>query len=368
MRSVIVLLLFSASAIAQPDGLTGTVAGHVYCADTQHPARLTHISLVPLPPAVAAPAATPPHVPQHFDGQTRSDGSFLVTHVPPGDYYVSVTYSGYLSPEYQFSAHDLLQPTAEIRKQISESVPVVLVAANRTANVSVSIHRGASISGTLRYEDGSPVPEAGVVALHRDANGKWVKSAPPVSENRLFADGLGTDDLGRFRIPALAPGEYTLEVPTDYVFGLDAVYYGDVFFAKDAKSIKLTDSQEYSDADITIRLSKLHTISGSLVNSTGQPVNSGKVTLYTPDNIAIAGAQVDEDGATFYIDLVPSGAYTLRVAEAKSVKTRVVRDADNPDMIGDIKRTTLATYSDYEMPLEINSDIAGLTVTISDKK
>src|SRR5438067_1137192 len=118
MRSILILLLFPSLALAQQDGVTGTVSGHVYCADTQRPARLAELALVPLPAAVTSPSTNKPSTPQHYKVATRHDGSFLVTHVPPGDYYVSVTYPGYLTPEYRFSAGDLLQPTAEIRKQI----------------------------------------------------------------------------------------------------------------------------------------------------------------------------------------------------------------------------------------------------------
>src|SRR5665213_1145084 len=367
MRSLLILLLFPTLAVAQQDGVTGTVSGHVYCADTQYPARQANVALVPLPPAVASPSTNKPHTPQLYDGLTRSDGSFLVTHVPPGDYYVSITYPGYLTPEYQFSADNLLQPTTDIRKQISQTVPVVTVAVNRTASVSVTIHRGAAISGTLRYEDGSPIPDTEILTLHRNANGTWADSVRSASDNRMFENG-GTDDLGHFRIQGLAPGEYTLKLARPHDVGLMATYYGDVFFEKDAKSIKLTDGQEYSGADITIRLSKLHAISGSLVSSSGQPINSGEVTLYTADNVAIDVASVDGENATFYIDLVPDGAYTLRATEVKNVKTQIVRDTANPNMIGDIKTTTLATYADYQAPLVVTSDISGLTITDPDKR
>lgn len=366
MRSPLILLLFTTLAVAQQIGVTGTVSGQVFCADTEHPARFAHVALVPLPPAFASPSINKPRTPQQYDGDTHSDGSFFVAHVPPGDYYVSVTYPGYLTPEYQFSADDLLQPTAEIRKHIFEVVPVVTVGANRSSRVSIYIHRGAAISGTLRYDDGSPIPDTEVVPLHRNSSGSWTDSAASASDNRLFKNG-GSDDQGHFRIQGLVPGEYTLKIPRAYDVGLLAVYYGDVFLEKDAKSIKLTDGEEYPDADITIPLSKLHTISGSLVSSSGQPINSGKVTLSTADNIEIDVAFVSEEDATFYIDLVPEGTYTLRVTDAQDVNTQIVRDPQNPNMIEDIKRSTLATYADYRAPLEVAGDISGLTITVPDK-
>jgi hypothetical protein len=363
MRILLILSLLSTLALAQQDGVTGTVSGHVYCADTQHPARFARVALVPLPPAVTSPSATKP-TPQVYVAITRSDGSFLITHVPPGDYYVSVSYPGYLTPEYQFSPDDLLQPTADVRKRILETIPILTVAANKSASVSVTIHRGAVISGSLRYDDGSPIPDIEIVPLHRAPDGSWAELTQFSSNNSLFENG-GTDDLGHFRIRSLPPGEYSLEVPRSYGVGLLGVYYGDVFFKKDAKSIKLTDGEEYSGADITFRLSKLHTISGSLTNVSGQPINSGHIALFTvPDNIQIALAFVDEDDATFYIDLVPEGQYTLRVTEARDVNVQVDRDTKDPNQISDIKRTTLQTYGDYQAPLEVTGDITGLNLTV----
>ena len=366
MRPLFFLLLFSTVVAAQQDGASGTVSGYVYCSDTQHPARLAHIALVLLPPAVGSPSTNKPQALQQYPGDTRTNGSFLVTHVPPGDYYISVDYPGYLTPEYRFSSSELLQPTREIRKHITEDVPIVTVAANRSTSVSVSIHRGAAISGTLRYDDGSPVPDTEIVPLHRDSTGTWIDSAPYAGSYRLFENG-GSDDLGHFRIQGLAPGEYTLKVPRSRNLGLLAIYYGDAFLEKEAKTIRLTEGEEYSEANITIDLSKLHTISGSIVNRSGQPVNSGKVALYTADGTVVDVAFVSEEDATFYIDLVPEGSYILRVTDAKNVEVQTSRDLQNPNLISDIKRTTLATYADYQAPLEVNGDASGLTITILDK-
>ena len=367
MRPLFFLLLFSTVVAAQQDGASGTVSGYVYCSDSQHPARLAHLALVPLPPAVGSPSTNKPQTLQRYPSDTRSDGGFLLSHVPPGEYYISVAYPGYLTPEYRFSSGELSQPTPEIRKRITEDVPVVTVAANRNASVSVYIHRGAAISGTLRYDDGSPVPDAEIIPLHRNSRGTWIDPTPYAGSDRLFKNGE-SDDLGHFRIQGLAPGEYTLKVPRTHDLGLLAVYYGDAFLEKEAKTIRLTEGEEYSEADITIGLSKLHTISGSLVNRSGQPINSGKVALFTADGTAVDVAFVSEDDATFYIDLVPEGAYIIRVTDAKNVNVHTSRDLQDPNLISDIKRTTLVTYADYQAPLEVNGDVSGLTISVPDKK
>jgi hypothetical protein len=365
MRSLIFLVLLPTLALAQPS--TGSVSGHIYLADIQRPARFARAALVPLPPALNSPPSSKP-TPLRYSFETLIDGSFIITNLAPGDYYVSVSYPGYLSPGYEFSADDLLQPTPDIRKRIVQTLPTLTVAANKSSTISVSIRRGAAISGTLRYDDGSAVPDIQIVPLRRSANGLWAEITRTSSNNSLF-ENAGTDGLGHFRIEGLASGEYTLRVlrPAEYQGDL-AVYYGDVFFEKDAKSIHLGDGEEDTGADITIGLSKLHSISGSLVNLSGQLINSGHIVLFAvPGNIKIASAFVNEKDAAFHMDLVPEGHYTLSVTEARDVNLKVIRDNKDPNQIQDIKRTVLQTYSDYQAPLEVLSDLPSLTLSIPSK-
>jgi hypothetical protein len=365
MRSLVLFALFPTLALAQSS--TGSVSGHVYLADIQQPARFARVVLVSLPPAVIPPP-TSKSVPLDYASETLTDGSFLAS-LPPGDYYVSVAYPGYLTPEYQVSADDLLQPTSEVRKRIIETIPTFTVAAGRSTSISVSLHRGAAISGNLRYDDGSPIPDIEIVPLHRSSTGSWNEIIRTPSNNSLFENG-GTDDLGHFRIRGLIPGEYTLKLFrwAENEGGL-AVYYGDVFFEKDAKSIQLGEGEEHAGADITIRLSKLHTISGSLANVSGQPINSGHITLFTESgNSLIANAFVNDEDNTFHMNLVPEGHYTLRVTEARDVNRQIMRNDKDPNQIQDIKETVLQTYGDYEAPLEVLSDLPNLTLTISSKR
>jgi len=99
-----------------------------------------------------------------------------------------------------------------------------------------------------------------------------------------------TDDLGHFRISGLPAGEYILNssFQSSGLFNLFGetektlnIYYGDVFFQKDAKPIKIGEGEESTGNNITIPLSKIHSISGSLLNVSGHIINAGDVALYT---------------------------------------------------------------------------------------
>jgi hypothetical protein len=107
---LLALALLPTLAFAQRE--PGSVSGHVYCADTQQPARVAHVVLVPLPPAGTSIPPLRRDISQPNSTATRMDGSFTVGRVPPGDYYLSVTYSGYLSPEHSFSEEELHNSSA----------------------------------------------------------------------------------------------------------------------------------------------------------------------------------------------------------------------------------------------------------------
>jgi hypothetical protein len=180
---------------------------------------------------------------------------------------------------------------------------------------------------------------------------------------------VGSDDLGRFRITALPAGEYTLQIDSyfDRIQKPLTIYYGDSFFENDAKSIKLRESEESSGNDVIIHLSKLHTITGSLVNVSGQPINTGQIGLFTiPDNIEIGHATVDRNDLSFRMDRVPEGHYTLRVTRASDVLHHTI-PASKPGDEPDEEETVLQTYADYMAPLEVLSDIPTLILTLSPK-
>ncbi len=370
LQALLLIALYSTLALAQNE--TGALTGHVYCADTQQPARIAHVVLVALPPEGTLSKPKPMHSPtgEYFTpsrpgSDTRLDGSFTIPSLHPGHYYVAVTYSGYLSPEYHFSEQDLLHPTQEIRKHIDEALPTVTIAAGKTSAITIALHRGAAISGVVRYDDGSPVAETEVEPLVRDTDGRWKALTKSQSDNRLFSN-VGTDDRGNFRIHELPPGEYSLKLLA-YTQGQGtlAIYYGDSFFEKDAKPIKLGEGEESLSNDITIPLSKLHKISGVILNTSGQPINSGKIELLTAsERIPVTDAEVSYDEAAFHLDLVPEGSYIARVTQAADIRRPPTPDfADGliPNT-PEYKDKTLRSYPDYEVPIEVLGDIPSLTL------
>src|SRR5579862_409764 len=65
----------------------GTVSGHVYCADTNAPARMATVVLQPASALDAIDPTQETQVASHGEAvETLLDGSFAIRHVAPGSY------------------------------------------------------------------------------------------------------------------------------------------------------------------------------------------------------------------------------------------------------------------------------------------
>jgi hypothetical protein len=371
MRFLFVLLLLPATVLAQQGSASGTVSGHVYCSDTQLPARMGQIELssIPDPPAAGPSARKQPSESRNISAKIGLDGSFLFPHVPPGNYYVVADRPGYIAPEAQFTDAEIGSLAPEMRELIAKSVPTISVVENKTTTIDVHLHRGAAVSGILHYDDGSPVPFVQLDILRHDKSGQWLSLDTGVPAL--------TDDLGHFRISGLPAGEYILSSGFNSQDVLNIfsqsdkplnIYYGDVFFRKDAKPIKISDGEDSSGDNITIPISRLHSISGSLLNISGHLINTGEVALYTmPDNIKIVSTQVESEDSAFRMDFVPEGHYALRVTNARDVTRQTIQPlpgSTNPPIIVE---TTVQEYGPYESPFEVVGNMTAVSLTIPPK-
>ena len=337
-RAIVIAALLSVGARAQSPvrlgqpaqtGPTGTVTGHVYCTDTQRPARFADVELLsesantrqaPAAGSSAAPAA--PNYQSVAHGRTALDGSFTLSGVPAGDYYVMATQTGYTSP---------LSVARTAGKPLS-GVPMTHVEANRSADATVSMDRGAVVTGRVVYDDGSPV--AGVSVRLRpvtstDANGRFGNGFFGTGDN-----GSGfTDDRGVYRASGIAPGKYIVvtTVQTETTGGGFGgrgggrfsfsppinVYAPNTQHRAEARALEIRGGETIQGADISVALAGLHSVKGSVESKAdAHLLNSGIVTLTdTADNTFSRTAAVTPDG-TFFLEYLPPGNYMLSVTGA----------------------------------------------------
>ena len=373
IRSILIVLLalsvaHAYHAVAQAT-MPGSVSGAVICGDTSRPCRFASVLLQ----SIKEPASgAKPEAGLSYATNSALDGSFSLSGVQPGTYYVTGELPGYLTVVSTIPEAELKTGSAAVRAKVREMLQTVRVEANQSANVTLRLERGAAVSGTIRYDDGSPAVNVKIAIFRKQKDGSW---RPAVALGPGIMGQLGiqsADDLGRFRGQGLTSGEYTVEVLLpevavslpglfgDRELGIrfiqgDAlrVYYGDVFRLSKAKPLVLGAGEERNDANITIPTSGLRVIRGTVTaKRDGHAFSSGQVVLLdAEDRSEVRKTEVRTDGS-FSFGSVASGSYLLRTA-------LVQREIDGV--------SPSHGYGEAELPLLIESDVDNANLVVPDK-
>ncbi len=394
----------NAQVVASAAG-TGSVSGHVVCGDTQRPARFAHVVLFGVPAAVSDtlkvdPAADAASQMKAMSSamkalggtsmvqvQTGTDGVYTATDVAPGDYYLFAAAPGYVSPTAQVQA--LYAAGADPKKTLP-GVPIVHVRAEHPSSGDVTMVRGASISGTVLWDDGAPV--SGAMMRVVPAKGEE-DNAPPQFGMLAMAGMLNSlmnisDDQGHFRLAGLPPGEYVVQatIQEGQQTGLGGamnlaklmsakplvVYAPAAFHKADAKTVTLHGDQEVRDQQVTLNLGGLHTVSGHVTSvEDHHGVNSGVVKLQdVKDKDFVRSASLDAAGG-FRVTFVPPGTYDLIVADAEDTepakKTGKEKNPMSALLGGDSK--TIRSYKEGRLSVIVSdTDLNGQDVALMVEK
>jgi hypothetical protein len=390
ISSLIILARHAGAQQPAVKDATGTVVGNVFYGDTNRPARLAMVSLLPVrevsdfdPKAKSDPAK--PIGPGMNVVETSLDGSFSAPNVKPGTYYVIAEKQGYLSPMEQFTTDDLNHPTPEVKKQIDKTLQKVTVEPHAATSVEVRLERAAAISGTVSFDDGGPAASLPVQALRKRKDGKWAAVTTTVLS--MQAREVRTDDEGHYRISGLSPGTYMVEADlalrqklltallggASSSFDMErfflATYSGGVFRQRDGALFTLEEAEQRTGEDIVIPVTKLHSVAGTIVSAhDGHVVNAGNLRLlHSDDQTEQAAAVVDKDDANFHFEFVPEGDYIL---EAKSAGDVVHEEVPNCPRCFPSTQTVDKPVHDYgpaQKPLNVHSETVGVTIAVPEK-
>ncbi len=404
--SALTVLLCSITAFAQPSPSSpptppAQVSGRVTCADTGQPARFATVQLIAEHPN-EDPLIDPASLGKNPDFQktlakamtammkgsnlstiTGLDGTFSLEKVPPGTYYVVAQLPGYLSPLSQFSMVERMKADDATLKAVKETAEKVILAPSQPAHVELRIDRGASLSGVVRYDDGSPAPGVNPILLKLQDDGKWKQMGP----NGTMPPA--TDDRGRYRIFGIASGKYAVKaaLPTSQaMIGMgggagsvslhmnmgDAleVYSGGAMREKDLKPVEVGPGEDVDGVDIIFPLDNLHTVSGSVVaKADGHPVNAGMINLMDPDGkTTVRSAMVEQDG-TFRLNYIPEGQYVLHATGASDMEpgSMPIGPANPLSALNMLSQSKpLKSYGDADLPITVKGDSTGLSVQVPD--
>jgi len=347
-RSALLCLLatpLSLFAQTNPPAPTGSVSGHITLGDTQRPARFATVVLYAVPTS-AGPTKKDLEKADDLgsmmsammggvtlsQGSTGLDGEFSISGLPAGDYYVFATASGYEGPVDRIQA--AVDSGADPAKPIP-GLPVVHVSANSEARLDTTIQRGASVSGTVTWDDGSPVSGAHMKVEPAKGKGKDIPPAYAMLVGAAAgANALGsllaiTDDHGHYRVTGLAPGEYVVTASLNGVatsvmvngkIDMGAaraatpivIYAPHGYHRADAHTVTLQAGQEQADVDLSVDLTGTHSVSGHVsAMDTHQALNAGNVTLTDQSDKAVKRTAAVDANGNYTVRFVPSGSYDL---------------------------------------------------------
>jgi hypothetical protein len=399
MRLWPLLLLVTSTVAAQTPATntraeaTGTVTGHVYCSDTNEPARFAKVFLEPVPQEArlgstdaasinAAPAKA--NTAQRSDTVTTTlDGSFTLTKVHAGAYYVIVDEPGYINPRNLFTEEQVTKPTPEIRDQLARKLTRVVVEQNQTEVAQVQLERGAAISGLILYDDGSPAAGVRVKVQHKNHDGQWID----LPRGASFTPDTETDDRGYYRIASLLPDEYMVEATLQLVgsknvtanmggnqmqfvmqtFGFALTFFGGGTPRIDqSTSLKLGAGQSRTGQDMTLPIAKLHKLTGRvLAGADSHPVNAATVALVDRDtNKEVATTDIEREDGLFHFEFVPDGDYILRVSNARDVIWEAAAPQIGTPFQPQDKERVTAKYGGVDQPLLLTGDLYGVNATV----
>lgn len=324
---------------------TGTLTGSVDCADTNLPARGAKIFLI---------RASENSSGFRNYGTTDLEGRFALASVHEGTYYVVAVLPGYVNLLSDLTDSHLNALTEEERKKLLAEVPNITISADQPAQVAIRLERGAEIDGTVHYDDGSPAIGLQISLRPKSRAPETGNTVAPMMNERIYAAMLPnlTDDRGQFRILGVPQGEYlvSVSVPTASAeqaaqnrsaamlggsIGAMDVYVGGGLRPSQAETIKVDAGGASKDADITIPLSKLHTVRGQVVlKSTGQPPPSAVVQLLYADTKELA-RMTDTPNGQFEIQYVPEGSFLLLATAGREPLPDLNFNGDSDDGVSE---------------------------------
>ena len=230
-----------------------------------------------------------------YEVETRSDGSFSLKDVPPGQYRLTLIRDGFVGTH-------------------SSAEPARLTVFNGQSPEALQLHmmRGPAISGRVFDESGKSKPSAHVELLRMDFRD---------GQERLLSSDISmvTDRNGEYRLPGLPAGEYYLRVrPRVGAKDFLPVYFPGVTDSTYATPITVRDGADISGIDLSLTRGNLHSVRLTVEIASPAPENPELSFYITPkrsSGSATAGAvQFHIAGQNTYVSpLLAPGSYEIEV-------------------------------------------------------
>jgi hypothetical protein len=307
------------SPAGRPTG-TAAIAGRVTILDVRPAAPVRRAKVTLSSPAFPSPEIT----------DTDTDGRYRFGRLPAGEYRITAEKPGFVTLE-----HGTRRPF--------ERPPALRLDTGTRLTADIALPRGAAIEGRLTSEDGEPLHNVIVSAV------RFIVT--PAGRRPSTVRDARTDDLGRYRIHSLPPGDYYVSAAADPIeaitrmsapgarpSGFARTYFPGMAQPHEARRVRLGIGEEAPSTDFAVLAVPVATVSATVFDSTGKPAGIRGARLQ------VVGAPPGDvrgtaSGNKITYPRVPPGEYWLTVttsaegAEQEFAAQRVtVTGQDIPDL------------------------------------
>jgi hypothetical protein len=273
-----------------------------------------------------------------YSTQTDAAGAFVIPDIKPGEYRL-VARPGYFGGRYLAAGY-------QAARAGDSGKPVVVSNGDRLAGLDIALPSGSAIEGRVIDESGEPLSMMTVVAAR-------IMPGSDIPQSIRHRPTL-TDDLGRYRIYGLEPGEYIVatdglhvvagSVPRGAPLGFATTFHPSATSDSAAQRIRLTAGRDASGIDILVARSSLVDISGMVLDSRGAPASAanGLLLRNTLSGEGTSPFHTDAEGR-FRVHGLDAGNYRLLIGRGGPVNGRV-EYADLPlSIVGNIEGLVVST-------------------------
>lgn len=237
---------------------------------------------------------------------TGAGGGYSILDLAPDDYRLEffTCYRAELN---------LVDEYYDDKLDLASATPVAVVADANTPNIDAVLATGGTLSGQVTNSLGEPAQNVAAIAFN--------------SRGAEVGTGDG-DELGNYSIDGLRSDEYRVQIIEG---GFDPQYVSEYYDNQpDLHSAEdITVVQGVETPNINFELARRGSISGTVTDGVGSPIDRVNVRLYNSNddlvtykgNIALAATAAD-------------GTYTLSGVDPGTYRVRFGRNLDVPDGVG----------------------------------
>src|SRR2546425_1008916 len=323
-----------------------TIRGHVVRTDGPPLAR-AEVRLLstdkPGPPRVA---------------MTDESGGYEFATLPAGRYTVTASKTGYVALEFgQDRAFEAGQS-------------IVLKARETRERVDIALPRHGAIMGRVVDENGEPLEGVSVSVKEMRLLGgrRQLVSVPGVLPRQ-------TNELGRYRVYGLQPGDYVVsaevgQVGSDDLPGYPVTYFPGTINPVEAQRIQIGLSEEVSSVELALTPVRTARITGRTFTSSGEPFQAGvqmRPSWRSTGAIAEAvGARAQPDGG-FEFSNVPPGDYVIQAFKGAEIGWQRVT-VNGLDATDAVMPFGAESQSVVDVEIVLTREVTRITGTLSDAR